>query len=104
MTSLDLVDGRRGLWDVVDVILLLVTIPMDIWVWSGLSFSFWFVWFWAMVVCFLTCVGIVFRGKCYMNTLPFARIGIWGFSFLSLFLCLFAYIMFRGSRSSGPRG
>ena len=27
MTSLDLVDGRRGLWDVVDVILLLVTIP-----------------------------------------------------------------------------
>ena len=27
MTSLDLLDGRRGLWDVVDVILLVVTIP-----------------------------------------------------------------------------
>ena len=40
-----------------------------------------------MGVCF-DMLGIVFRGKCYMNTLPFARIGIWGFSFFVSLLTL----------------
>ena len=63
----------------------------------GLVFPFGVGGFWAISMCF-DMLGIVFRGKCYMNTLPFAEIGMWGFC------CFFAYILSWGSRSFGPRG
>ena len=69
-----------------DVILLVVTIPHGH---LGVEWSF-------LLVCvilgygraFFDVLGIVFRGKCYMNTLPFAQIGIWGFSFFVSLLTL----------------
>ena len=47
-------------------------------------FSFWRGFFQAVGVCFDK-LGIGFRGTCYMETLPFARSGMWDFSLL---LCL----------------
>lgn len=91
MISLGVGGCRCGFWDAVDGMCITVIIP------HGL---FGVVWVLLGCECVYRHVGHWIPRQVFHEHLPFARIGMWGFSF---FVSLLALCV-GGSRSSRPRG